>query len=88
MSIFSNPFMKWGVVPGALGAVGGAAYSPYQGTTYQTGATLGALGGIALASPGALTSRARRDYAMYAATTKAMGISPSITGYSKALGRL
>lgn len=41
MSLFSNPYMKWGVLPGAIGAGSGAAYAGYlnsaDGTKYNLG---------------------------------------------------
>lgn len=79
MSLFSNPYMKWGVLPGSIGAGVGAGYAGYansaDGTNYNLGysALGGAAGGLLLASPGGFTSRARRDHRVMQATTKALG---------------
>ena len=92
-AIANNPYVKWGVAPGALGALGGVGYGAYMrnqdGSTtgYGTYASMGALGGLALASPMGVTSRARRDYKMYSATSKSLGYGAgSTTGFSKAMG--
>ena len=80
MSLFSNPYMKWGVLPGAIGAGSSSAYAGYlnyaDGTNYNLGYS--ALGGAAAASLGAasggLMYRAIRDK-----TNKTLGL----TRYSK-----
>ena len=101
MTIFStvmnNPYMKWGAIPGAVGAAAGIGYGSYLNyadhTTYSMGtsAALGALAGLTLASPGGLTSRARRDYGMYAATARSLGYGEhtiGTTGFSRAIKNL
>lgn len=90
MSLFSNPCMKWGVLPGAIGAGSGSAYAGYlnsaDGANYNLGysALGGAAAGLALAAPGGLTSRARRDFKVMQTTTKTLGYNNlGLTGYSK-----
>lgn len=90
MSLFSNPYMKWGILPGAIGAGSGAAYAGYlnsaDGTNYNLGysALGGAAVGLALATPGGLTSRTRRDFKVMQNTTKALGYNNlGLTGYSR-----
>lgn len=90
MSLFSNPYMKWGILPGAIGAGSGAAYAGYlnsaDGTNYNLGysALGGAAVGLALAAPGGLTSRTRRDFKVMQNTTKALGYNNlGLTGYSR-----
>lgn len=98
MSVFSkvmgNPYMKYGAAPGGIGAIGGMAYGAYlnkaDGTDYSMGtaAALGGMAGLAVASPFGLTSRVGRDYAMYSATSKSIGATPSSSGFTKARGLL
>lgn len=95
MSIFSNPYMKWGVLPGSIGSGVGAGYAAYlnhaDGTSHSLGTSslLGATAGLALASPGGLTSRARRDFKVMDATMKSMGYNNlGLTGYTKVYKQL